>query len=113
MRERPKDAGNGIVLPGREREGVASSPDEFPADAPRCDHCVHVVWPAGSALILPAANNHHYGVILCGKFRDDATGQPQRACWWERYGTAMDTEQGMVKIGRCGPRAEYFERRKP
>lgn len=115
--DKDKDAGGGLILPGRELEGIASAPDEFPSWYPKCSDCAHVEYPPGGALILttPAA---FWGTARCGKFRDPDTGKPVRSCWYERYGMAPSFNditaqpEGPVKIGRCGPKAEYFEKRK-
>lgn len=117
MRLKPKDAGGGLILPAREMETIANAPDEFPSWYPKCSDCVHVEYPPGGALILttPAA---FWGTALCGKFRDPDTGKPVRSCWYERYGLAPSFNditaqpEGPVKIGRCGPKAECFEKRK-
>ena len=114
--DKDKDAGGGLILPGREMETVASAPDEFPSWYPSCADCVHFALPAGAAPFVFGARAM-WSVGLCGKFRGD-DGQPSRGIWYERYGLAPSFNdltgeaEGPVKIGRCGPRAEYFERRK-
>lgn len=114
MKLKPKELTPGIVAPARELETVASVPSEFPPWYPSCDDCEHVVFPPG-ALVMSATAM--WSVGLCGKWRD-GDGRPVRGIWLERYGLAASFNnitgqpEGPVKIGRCGPRAEYFEKRK-
>ena len=115
MKLRPKDAGNGIILPARELETIASVPSEFPPWYKRCRDCVHAELPVG---VLALNDEQFWGRALCGKFRDPDTGKPVRGIWFERYGFAASfnditqESEGPVRVGRCGPLAEYFERKR-
>lgn len=110
-----REAAPGIILPDRAPETVSSVPSEFPSWYPPCRQCVHCEAPPGAALLNDQA---FWARALCGKFRD-AEGKPVRSIWYERYGTApsfndlTQLPEPPVKIGRCGPKAEYFEKRKP